>query len=298
MLIFKTKTELKKFINESNIKLALVPTMGCLHEGHAKLIEEANKISNENCAVSIFVNPLQFNESKDFINYPRNLESDLEFCEKAKVKIVFAPSDEEMNGKSKSNNLLNQQNSSTPQLIKISIPELSRNLCGLSRPGHFEGVLHIVLRLLNLFQPKWAIFGKKDYQQYLIIKKMVEELEIPTEIIGIDTVRNKYGLAQSSRNVNLNNEAITQALLINRSLKLASKALAENKNIKPNEILEITKDVIHSGSKNIIDYVNLVNKENLLEIDNEENISRNKNNLLLAVAVFCDGVRLIDNLEL
>ncbi len=282
MKVVHTKQELSIALTELATRdLALVPTMGFLHEGHLELIKKANAVSDSKCIVSIFVNASQFNDPNDFKNYPRDIERDLSLCEKEKVALVFAPSHEEMYPK--------------PLQIKLSLPSLSQNLCGRTRPGHFEGVLSIVLRLLHLCNPKWALFGKKDYQQYFLINKMVEELDVPTKIIGVETLRDENGLALSSRNVRLSMEARKHALLIPRALKLANQALREN---SPSlyDLIEITKDVILSGSLNQIDYIELVDAETL-EVPLEIKKGSGKN-YLLAVGVFCDGVRLIDNLEI
>ena len=264
--------------SKSSQKLALVPTMGYLHQGHKKLMEEAKALGLS--AVSIFVNPLQFNDPEDYKNYPRNIEHDLEVCRESEVDLVFQPSPQEI------------YNNGTPAL-ELSIPQLAQGLCGKSRPGHFEGVLFIVLKLLLLFQPKWALFGKKDYQQYLIIKRMVQDLDLPVEILGIETLRQDDSLAFSSRNAQLSPEGKQNATLIYRALKIGYKAYLEGQN-STQELKEIIKDVILSGTQNRIDYIEIVETESLRPLGD---LDKRKAPFLIAVAVFCEKVRLIDNLE-
>ena len=257
--------------------LALVPTMGYLHEGHVKLLEKAKTLGLS--AVSIFVNPLQFNDLQDYQNYPQDPERDLEICRQNKVDLVFKPLPEEIY--------------SEEPALKLSMPGLTEGLCGKSRPGHFEGVLMIVLKLLLLFRPQWALFGKKDYQQYLIIQRMVKDLDLSVKVLGLETVRDKDSLALSSRNARLSPEGRQNASLLYRALKIGYEAYLEGQD-SVLEIKEIIKDVILSGTRNRIDYIEIVERDSLKSIGD---ISQHKNPFLFAVAVFCEDVRLIDNLE-
>ena len=261
----------------SSRKLAFVPTMGYLHEGHRKLFEEAKKLGL--CALSIFVNPLQFNDPEDYKNYPRDLEHDLKICKQSNVDFVFIPPSHEIY--------------TEKPVLELAMPQLTGVLCGQSRPGHFEGVLLIVLKLFLLFQPDYALFGKKDYQQYLIIKAMVKDLGLPIKVLGIETVRRKDSLALSSRNAQLSPEGEQNASLIYRALKIAYEAYLEGQN-SGEELKEIIKDVILSGTRNNIDYIEIVETDSLKAI---KDLSEQRTPFLFAVAVFCENVRLIDNLE-
>jgi len=254
--------------------VALVPTMGFLHQGHASLIEAAAKKADFVC-VSIFVNRLQFNNAHDFDTYPVSEERDREICVKSGAHLIFSPPHEEMY--------------SQKPFIELSMPTLSANLCGPGRPGHFEGVLLVVARLFNLVQPDLAFFGKKDYQQYKIIERMATDLAFPVKIFGCDTIRESDGLAMSSRNANLKPEHREQAALINRAFRLAEKAF-HNGLRDPSELAEIAQDVILSGPDNRIEYVQIVDPETL-EIPKA--IDRS---FLIAAGVYCGEVRLIDNL--
>ncbi len=258
-------------------KLSLVPTMGCLHAGHEKLLGQAKALGLS--AVSIFVNPLQFNDPQDYTNYPQDREKDLAICKEQGVDLVFAPSSPE-------------EIYAREPLLKLSMPALTQGLCGADRPGHFEGVMQVILRFFHLFSPDFAIFGKKDYQQYLIIKRMVEDLDLEVKIIGVETVRDQDGLALSSRNVHLHADARQHANLLYRGLKIGSNAYNDGED-NPKEIQDIVKDVILSGIHNRIEYVEVVDQtslEPLKKLDKESNF-------LLAVAIICAQTRLIDNLE-
>ena len=257
--------------------LALVPTMGALHAGHLKLFKEAQKRGP--CAVSIFINPFQFNNRTDYEKYPRNLENDLELCKQNFVDLVFKPKLEEI--------------AEIEPLLKLSMPALSANLCGLSRPGHFEGVLFIVLRLLLLFKPEFILLGKKDYQQYIIIRHLVRDLDLSVKVVGINTVRESDGLACSSRNARLKANYRKDAALIYRALSQARLAYlnGENSSLK---LKELIRAIICESSSNRIDYLEIVECEGLKAL---ASLSKQKHKFLFAVSVFCNEVRLIDNLE-
>jgi pantoate--beta-alanine ligase len=174
-------------------KIAFVPTMGNLHEGHLALVTEAKKHARR-VVVSIFVNPLQFGEGEDFEDYPRTLEADQRQLSEAGVDLLFAPSAEVIYP-------LGQA-----QQTRVEVPEISDLLCGASRPGHFVGVATVVCKLFNMVQPDLAVFGEKDFQQLLVIRRMVADLSMPVEILGLNTVREEDGLAKSSRNGYLSRE--------------------------------------------------------------------------------------------
>ncbi|MCE9596648.1 MAG: pantoate--beta-alanine ligase [Spirochaetia bacterium] len=270
--IVDLRTEIKHARSQDK-NISLVPTMGYLHAGHAALVSAATKKSDFVC-VSIFVNRLQFNSNKDFETYPKSEASDIEICKQAGAALVFIPSHEEMYA--------------LDPAIELSMPALSVNLCGPVRPGHFEGVLLIVARLFNLFQPDLAFFGKKDYQQYRIIERLVRDLNFPLEVVGCETVREPDGLAMSSRNANLKPEHREQAALIFRSFKILLKAF-ENGIVDPVELVEIAQDVIVSGPDNRVEYLQIVHPESL------ELLTVIEGPFVVAAAVFCGEVRLIDN---
>lgn len=259
--------------------LGLVPTMGYLHEGHGDLIRE----SRSRCdltIVSIFVNPLQFNNPHDLATYPRNEKGDLKFLESLGVDAVFIPDPEEIYPENEE------------RYLDFKINHLDQVLCGPGRPGHFEGVLVIVSRLFHLILPDLAFFGKKDYQQYVIIKRLVRELDFPLEIVGCETRREEDGLAMSSRNARLDESSRDQALLIHRALLLGRKAVRDRGRTGP-ELCDIVKDVIETGGLNRVEYVQVVDPETLEILDSVDRDSR----FVIATAVHCGPVRLIDNLE-
>ena len=197
MQTFSTKAQLRAALLKHHRKhdhVVLVPTMGALHAGHRALLEQARKLAGEDGVVvaSIFVNPIQFNNSSDLQTYPRTPEKDLEVCEGAGVDYVFSPTPEEMYSGERS--------------IAVEESFLSTTLCGASRPGHFSGVCTVLAKLFNLVQPTDAIFGKKDYQQLAIIRRMVRDLDFPVRIHGAEIVRHGNGLAYSSRNARLTPE--------------------------------------------------------------------------------------------
>lgn len=179
-------------------RVALVPTMGNLHQGHLKLVETAKKQAKR-VVVSIFVNPLQFGQNEDFSSYPRTFEEDSRILAANNVDILFAPVLEEMCPEGMATH------------TKVDVPGLSDILCGASRPGHFRGVATVVNKLFNIVQPDLAVFGEKDYQQLLIIRRMAKDLAMPIDIVGVPTVREPDGLAMSSRNSYLSAEDRRQA---------------------------------------------------------------------------------------
>ncbi|WCL48061.1 pantoate--beta-alanine ligase [Leptospira sp. GIMC2001] len=256
-------------------KIAFVPTMGFLHAGHISLIEEAKKYADI-VVVSIFVNPLQFNNPEDLKTYPVDLEGDTEKCIQANVDILFLPSADTIYPQG------------IPNLL-IQFPRLMDKLCGKTRPGHFEGVLVVVGKLFNLVQPDVAIFGKKDYQQFRIIHQFVEDLSFPIQVIGVDTIREEDGLAMSSRNVKMSDRERNAAELIPRTLKLGGKLIMEGEK-NPNTLIEILSDVINSSTLLKIDYLEIVDP---ISFETKEDLQGDS---LIAIAVFAGKVRLIDNI--
>ncbi|MCB1303054.1 MAG: pantoate--beta-alanine ligase [Leptospiraceae bacterium] len=260
--------------------VGLVPTMGFLHEGHLELIRQ----SKQDCdatVVSIFVNPTQFNDASDYQNYPVDIKRDLDLLANENVDLVFLPNPQEMYPED------------LPEL-KMSMPSLTANLCGKFRPGHFDGVLLVVSKLFQIVSPSNAYFGLKDYQQYLVIHAMARALNFPVKVLGCETIREEDGLAMSSRNARLSQKARGHAALIPRALNLVQKTLQDRRgrpSVDCAELCEIAWDVVESGTLNRVEYMDIVDP-NTLEIletlvpDQEARI---------ATAVFCDGVRLIDN---
>lgn len=255
----------------------LVPTMGYLHEGHISLVNQS-KTACGITMVSIFVNPLQFNDPEDLRKYPRDTERDLNMLEKAGVDLVFLPTADDMYPFGE-------------PLLKMQMPDLTSQLCGKYRPGHFDGVLFVVLKLLQLFSPDRAFFGKKDYQQLAVIKRMAYELSVPTEIVGCSLIREADGLAMSSRNVRLSEKGRKHATMIYRALKIVKKSYEEGKR-DPGELKEIAWDVIETGSLNRVEYIEFVNRTTL------QPVSTVSDDTVVAVAAYTEGVRLIDNLEI
>lgn len=279
MKIVYTKNELKQEIQnvkKSKKTIGFVPTMGYLHQGHLSLVEIAQR-ETDYIVVSIFVNPKQFNSRDDLEKYPRDLHRDFDLLKKKGVDLVFAPSESEMY--------------SEETKITIDIPELTNKLCGNFRPNHFQGVLLIVNKLFNLVQPNKAFFGKKDYQQYIIIKRMVKDLDMDIAIVGCPTIREESGLALSSRNVRLSGKSREDAQLIYRSLQIARQEFL-NGETNSEVLKEIIRDVIETGKSNQVEYVEIVDAETL----ENQSVAKSKN--IIAVAVYTENVRLIDNIEL
>ena len=278
MKIIDNIKELKEEIKKFNGSIGLVPTMGALHNGHKSLIERATK-ENDNVVVSVFVNPIQFGANEDLDKYPRQLQKDAKLCEEAGVKIVFAPSPEEMySGKKDS-------------LTLICPPyEVVDMLCGKSRPGHFDGVCSVVAKLFNLTKANKAYFGKKDYQQLFIIQKMVKDLNFDIEICPVEIVREESNLALSSRNKYLTEEEKKIALNISKSLFEAKKLFKEG---------TATKRAIVDNSLKLmeeldVEYIEFVDKTTF-KFQDEIN---DKTLVLIAARTPSTKTRLIDNMEL
>jgi len=261
--------------------VALVPTMGALHEGHLELLRAArDKVGpNGTVAISIFVNPIQFDRVEDLTNYPQPLEEDLALCEKEGVDLAFTP----------------EAPSLYPQDHSVLLTEslLTRHLCGATRPGHFDGVLTIVLKLFNIFHADIAIFGKKDFQQLALIRRMVRDLDVPIEIIGHPTIREEDGLALSSRNRKLTTEHRSDASRIQRSLRAAQEIIVTGEQ-NPTVYLEAARHhLLKDCPKDFqIDYLEFVDSASL------QPIAKLTSSAILATACFYDEVRLIDHIEI
>lgn len=253
--------------------IGFVPTMGNLHEGHLNLVREARKLCDV-VVVSIFVNPIQFGPNEDFENYPRTLEQDSRLLAEVGCDIVFAPSVEQMYG-------------NKPRLTNISVSEITNDLCGLQRPGHFDGVAVVVTKLFNMVQPNFAFFGQKDYQQLAVIRQFVRDLNIPLEVIGVPITRAEDGLALSSRNGYLSAEHRQIAPTIYQSLKAAEQELQSG--IALAEVLENIKQKLTQAGF-IVDYV----EARTLELQPIEAFNQD---VVLFVAAKLGTTRLIDNLQ-
>ncbi len=253
--------------------IGFVPTMGNLHEGHLNLVREARKLCDV-VVVSIFVNPIQFGPNEDFENYPRTLEHDSHLLADVGCDIVFAPSVEQMYG-------------NKPRFTNISVSNITNDLCGLQRPGHFDGVAVVVTKLFNIVQPNFAFFGQKDYQQLAVIRQFVRDLNIPLEVIGVPITRAEDGLALSSRNGYLTEEQRKIAPSIFQSLKAAEQELHNGVSLV--EVLENIKHTLTQAGF-IVDYVEARTPE-------LQKIEAFNQNVILFVAAKLGTTRLIDNLQ-
>ncbi|MGE8557095.1 MULTISPECIES: pantoate--beta-alanine ligase [unclassified Acinetobacter] len=253
--------------------IGFVPTMGNLHEGHLNLVREAKKICDV-VVVSIFVNPIQFGPNEDFDSYPRTLEQDSHLLADVGCDIIFAPSVEQMYG-------------NKPRLTNISVSEITNDLCGLQRPGHFDGVAVVVTKLFNIVQPNFAFFGQKDYQQLAVIRQLVRDLNIPLEVIGVPITRAEDGLALSSRNGYLSAEHRAIAPTIYQSLTAAEKELHNGVSLA--EVLENIKQKLTQAGF-IVDYVEARTPE-------LQDIEAFDQDVVLFVAAKLGNTRLIDNLQ-
>ena len=259
-------------IRKSKKKISLVPTMGYLHEGHLSLIKYAQNISDYT-VVSIFVNPTQFVVGEDFDEYPRTLDSDIESISKLNVDLVFMPDTEEIYP-------VNDQAS-----IEVPVSELESIHCGKYRPGHFRGVATVVSKLFDMVKPDIAIFGEKDYQQLLIIRSLVKSLFLPIEIIGLPTVREKSGLAMSSRNNYLSQSDRQRAPMLHECIKTTIKSIKNG--VIDYVYLEKEAKFFLEKAGFKIDYYSICDLDTLRAPINE--------NLVILAAVWLGKTRLIDN---
>jgi len=254
-------------------RIALVPTMGYFHDGHLSLMRYGREAAAK-LVVSLFVNPAQFGPHEDLATYPRDLERDAGLARKVGVDVLYTPEPAAMYPPG--------------YQTYVTVEELSRGLCGASRPGHFRGVATVVLKLLNQVQPDVAVFGEKDYQQLQVIRRLVADLNVPVEIVGRPIVREADGLAMSSRNTYLSPEERAAALCLFRALK-AARELALSGAKSRESILEAVKGIITATPHTDIDYLALVHPETLQEVNTIEKEA------CLALAVKVGKTRLIDN---
>jgi len=277
--VIRKIADMKKFIREARARgrrVALVPTMGFLHEGHVSLIREARRLAPI-VVVSVFVNPMQFGPQEDLDRYPRDFAGDRRKIAAAGATCVFAPDVTEM----------------YPEGFQtaVEITDVTRDLCGASRPGHFRGVTTVVAKLCLVVQPDVAVFGEKDYQQLITIRRMVHDLGLDIQVVGMPTVREEDGLAMSSRNTYLSPAQRQQALAISRGLKKAKK-LCESGERDAAELAAVVVDILREQRDLEIEYVAVCHPESL------ERVQEVEREAVLLVACRVGETRLIDNIRL
>jgi pantoate--beta-alanine ligase len=260
-------------VRRDGTAIGLVPTMGAMHAGHGQLMERA-VTDNGFVVVSIFVNPTQFNRADDYQSYPRDLDADLEFCERHKVDAAFVPAADEMYP--------------TKPLTTVAVGRLTEHLCGPYRPGHFEGVATVVTKLLNIVQPDRAYFGEKDRQQLAVIRRAVNDLNIPVEIVGVPILREPDGLALSSRNQLLSDEYREVAPVLYRGLQKAADLVRAGETC-PGEVMKQGLTVIAGEPSARVEYFEVVDPDELQPVE-EINAA-----VLVAGALWLGSTRLIDN---
>ena len=266
MKIFKNKYNLQKEILSMN-NISFVPTMGGLHKGHISLIKESKKKRGK-ILVSIFVNPKQFNNKKDFNNYPRKFKKDLNILKKLKIDFLYIPNYQDI--------------FSFKPRHKIHLHNFSKKLCGKTRKGHFEGVLNVVNRFLEIIKPKYIYLGLKDFQQFYLIRKHIKKNDIQTKVISCKTIREKNGVACSTRNNNLSNKQLSLAASVYNYLRNKKKSI--NLNTK-----QYKNDLIKFGIKKI-DYIELLDTKTL------KKIRKKTANFKIFIAYYINEIRLIDNI--
>lgn len=267
----------RKLRRDQDRTIGLVPTMGALHDGHLSLVREARRMCDV-VVVSVFVNPTQFSPGEDFERYPRDLTKDTALLTDYNVDYIFAPSPEEMYPKGFS--------------TYVTVEGLSDQMEGVARPGHFRGVATVVTVLLNIVHPDFAFFGQKDAQQTLVVKRLVRDLSLESEIVVLPTVREPSGLALSSRNAYLNDEERQSASIIYKALTRAESAYAEGER-NATKISGIVRSTVETDPRATIDYISVSDADTLEKVE-----KMNDRAVLIAVAVRFGKTRLIDNIVL
>ncbi|MDD4456365.1 MAG: pantoate--beta-alanine ligase [Syntrophotalea acetylenica] len=260
-------------VRRSGKRIAFVPTMGCLHEGHLSLMREGRE-RGDLLVASIFVNPTQFGPKEDFAAYPRDLERDAELARQAGVDILLHPTVEGMYPGGFA--------------TYVNVEGLTKTLCGESRPGHFRGVTTVVCKLFNIVQPHVALFGRKDFQQLTVLRRMVADLNMPIEILGMPTVREPDGLAMSSRNIYLSPAERRQALALIDAMRQAGVA-ARHGEQHVRRLVGLVRERIGREPDARIDYIKICDGDTL------ESVERVDTNSVLLLAVYIGRTRLIDN---
>lgn len=260
-------------VRRASVSIGLVPTMGALHAGHRSLIDRS--VRETGCTVvSVYVNPIQFNDACDYKAYPRTLDDDARLCGDAGAEIVFAPSSDEMYPK--------------PQRSFVEVEGVTEGLCGAFRPGHFRGVATVVLKLFNIVQPDVAYFGEKDAQQLAVIRRMVADLNLPLHIIGVPIVREPDGLAMSSRNRHLNHDERRAAPTIYQALLHLRARIAEGASDPALVSREAAAEMERQGLR--VEYLEIVDPESMQPVE------RVAGPVLVATAAWLGSTRLIDNI--
>ncbi|MFN5183701.1 MAG: pantoate--beta-alanine ligase [Bacteroidota bacterium] len=279
MKVVTTEKELKALVSaerKKGRKIGFIPTMGALHKGHFSLVETAEK-NSDYIILSVFVNPTQFNDKKDFEKYPRNIDNDLQLLKNKKVDVVFTPSEKEIYPK--------------PDKRKFSFAKLDQVLEGKQRPGHFNGVAQVVSRLFSIVEPDFSFFGQKDYQQLLVIKELVKQLELKINIVACPTIRDDEGLALSSRNQFLSDEEYDEATFIpiwmNEVKKLALR-------YKVSQIKARVETLVSQHPQMKLDYFEICDASNLNLISDFQEAE----STIALIAIYVGKVRLIDNIML
>lgn len=269
----KQVREIVKQWRKQGLTVGLVPTMGFLHEGHRSLIERSTA-ENDRTVVSIFVNPTQFGKNEDLEQYPRDFAGDCAVCETAGTDLIFHPSPEEM----------------YPEgfFTFVDMTTLTEGLCGGQREGHFRGVCTVVSKLFHIVAPDRAYFGQKDAQQLSVIRRMVRDLNFDLEIVGCPTIREKDGLAKSSRNAYLSKEERDAAVVVNRALQKAQEQIRAGERSAA-ALRQVMIQTLEAEPRAKVDYVEIVDRDNLQPVE------KLKEPVLLAVAAFIGKTRLIDN---
>jgi pantoate--beta-alanine ligase len=270
-------TQIKEYIRKqqsAGASIGFIPTMGYLHEGHLSLIRRSVR-ETDITVVSIFVNPIQFGPTEDLAKYPRDLEKDRQLIQEIGAAVVFIPSTDEMYGED--------------YQTYVHVEKITKTLCGISRPNHFQGVTTVVTKLFNIVRPDRAYFGQKDAQQALVIKKMVHDLNMDVEIIVCPTVRETDGLAMSSRNAYLNVEERQQAVVLYQTL-MTAKDLIRQKEKDALMIKKRMEDMIGNKPLANIDYISIIDALSLQDVSNISGM------VLIALAVKFGTTRLIDNI--
>ncbi len=279
MIIIKDMRRMAEWVKSQKKKggkIGFVPTMGYLHEGHLSLFRKAKQECSA-VVMSIFVNPIQFGPKEDFKKYPRDLKRDIKLASSAGVDVFFYPQTRIMYP--------------VDFLTYVNVDKLTDTLCGRSRPGHFKGVTTVVAKLFNIVQPDIAYFGQKDSQQAVVIKQMVRDLNFPLKVKVMPIVREKDGLAMSSRNAYLSESERRDALIIYQALKSAKRLILSGE-LDINMVKSHIKNLLRKKRLMRIDYIEILNAENLKTLD------RACGKVLIAIAAFAGKTRLIDNITL
>ncbi len=275
MRIVHSIADLRGWLAQARRPLGFVPTMGALHAGHGLLIDEA-RAASASVALSIFVNPIQFNQSEDYARYPRPLEADLAFCAARGVDVVFAPPVEEMYPQ--------------PQVTFVEVGRVADHMEGRFRPGHFRGVATVVLKLFQIVQPDRAYFGEKDAQQLAVIRRMVQDLNLPVQIAGVPTVREPDGLALSSRNRHLSAEERAIAPRLYQALRVAEQRIAAGET-GAEAVKRAAREVLAAEPRMRVEYLEIAGDAEMQPVECVAGPVR------VAAAVWVGRTRLIDNIR-